>query len=148
MVDLPDAFPKNNELVAPGVNELDANWLKKNFSGKQRAEAFRMFANRPVANIGDDFYYMSNLGLEYYLPVVLDYLKSPCSKGDLDFVSCTTNALADRQLHDQHHLSDVSKQLIFNIAEYIKSDLAKFDISPGQFTKQLEAMQKGGDPST
>jgi hypothetical protein len=66
-----DTPPTDDELAAPGTYEEDADWLKKNFSGKSRAEAVRMFEQRAAANIAEDFLFMSHKGLRYYLPTAL-----------------------------------------------------------------------------
>jgi hypothetical protein len=120
-----DAPPKDDELVAPDTYEGDAHWLKKNFSGKTRAQAIRMFELRAAANIADDYLWMSHIGLAYYLPAALSYLKSPTSERDDGFLDWITTALSVRCETDDHLPAEIRK-VIGDIADYLKGHLQKF----------------------
>ena len=121
----PDAPPPDDELVAPDTYEGDADWLRKNFSGKTQAEAIRMFEQRSAANIAEDYLFMSHKGLAYYLPAALAYLKSETSAGDGDFVDWITTALGIRREYDALLPPD-ALLLIREIALYLKFNLQKF----------------------
>lgn len=139
--------PGEDEIAAPDADELDADWLKKNFLGKTRTEAIRMFEGRAAANFADDYLFMSHRGLAYYLPAALLYLKSEASKGDGDFLGCLTSALSIRREHDALLPADVLA-LIREIALYLKFNLSKFsgcghpDHAPREYDDRLDVMAK------
>jgi hypothetical protein len=145
-----DAPPKDDELVAPDTYEGDASWLKKNFAGKTRAEAIRMFEQRAAANLAGDFLFMSHKGLAYYLPAALFYIQSPASKGDGDFEDWITTALSIRREHDEH-IPMETRQLIRDIAYSLTGLPHKFCPCenpedplhiPNEYADRLEAMAK------
>jgi hypothetical protein len=142
-----DPPPKDDELVAPDTYEGDASWLKKNFAGKTRAEAIRMFEQRAAANIADDYLWMSHIGLAYYLPAALSYLKSPTSEGDDGFLDWITTALSVRCENDDQLPAEI-RQVIRDIADHLKGQLHKFtsckhpEHVPIEYLSRLEAMSK------
>jgi hypothetical protein len=142
-----DAPPKDDELVAPDTYEGDASWLKKNFAGKTRAEAVRMFEQRTAANLPGDYLFMSHKGLSYYLPSALVYLESPASKGDGDFLDWITTSLSIRRKHDEF-LPAETRQLIRDIASFVKGHQQKFCCcedpahAHNEYDDRLEAMSK------
>ena len=120
-----DTPPTDDELVAPDAFSGDGDCLKQNFSGKTRAEAIHMFEQRSAANIADDYLWMSHIGLAYYLPAALSYLKSPTSEGDDGFLDWITTALSVRCETDDHLPTEI-RQVIRDIADYLKGQLHKF----------------------
>jgi hypothetical protein len=120
-----DIPPTDDELVDPFADALDGDLLKKYFSGKTRDEAIRMFEQRAEANTADFYLFMSPVGLAYYLPAALAYLKSPASEGDDGFFDWIITALSVRCETDEHLPTEI-RQMIHDIADYLKAHLKKF----------------------
>jgi hypothetical protein len=151
LIDTPDELPRpsDDELVAPDTYEGDAELLKRNFSGKSVIEAIRMFEQRTPANIAEDFLFMSHKALAYYLPAALAYLTGPSSEGDGEFLDWVTAALSIRRERDRL-LPAEAKQLIREIARYVKEHLQKFSCCKdpahelGEYMSRLESMSESG----
>src|SRR6266511_4509203 len=79
-----DHPPTVEELVGckPPVTGLDEGYVVEHFAGKTQAEAIREYQSQG-AFLAEDFAYMAAVGLRYYLPPALEYLRS---SGDGDFV--------------------------------------------------------------
>ena len=141
--------PKEDELAAPDADELDADWLKKTFSGKLRAEAVRMFEQRVAANLAGDYLFMSHKALAYYLPAALAYLKSPASDKDGDFLDWITSALSIRCRTDGSLPPEVQLR-VREIALFLREHLTKFSCcgdpahAPVHYADRLESMAGPG----
>jgi hypothetical protein len=75
--------PDAAALVGPPPVGLDEEYVLKNFLGKEQAQARAMF--REASNVADDFAWMTEAGLRYYIPPVLEYLESDESSHACEF---------------------------------------------------------------
>ncbi len=107
---------------------LDEDWAKKNFLGKTVADARQMFRADDRHSYTEDFTYLSDLAVRYYLPAVLDYVASEDSVDDFQFVGGIALSLSQR-LKDKS-LAAPTKSLAQEFARLVLSNLEKYDFEP------------------
>jgi hypothetical protein len=119
----PDATALVGQLPA-GLDQygLDEACVLKNFLGKDQPQARAMF--RDGDYLTEDFAYMAEEGLRYYLPPALDYLQSDESAGAwfAHGLLCSLSIQAGYGL--ARDLRDLAKQ----IADYVDANRSKFDL--------------------
>jgi len=75
---------------------LDEQYAKKNFLGKTLDDAFEMFCEGNNHIYPEDFQYLSDLAVRYYLPAAIKYAESDNSKGEYLFIGWMGSSLAFR----------------------------------------------------
>lgn len=106
-------------------SSLDGDWAKKNFLGKTHDDVRAMFRADNNHCYTEDFTYLSDLAVGYYLPVAIEYAASNDSAGDDLFIGGIATSLACQLEHNG--FSDETKQLSQTFAKLVLSDLAKYD---------------------
>ncbi len=121
-----ESLPTRQDLVGEPPYTLDEHNVLRNFLGKTREEVRTMF---PAASyLTEDFMWMAEAGLNYFLPSALDYLQSPDSDRDFDFAAGLLCSLAYQI--ETHRLAHKLVELIKSIAGYVKAHQDKFAINP------------------
>ncbi len=116
--------PDSLALVGPPPIGLDQKCVLKNFLGKNQAQAKAMFRESSI--VADDFAWMTEAGVRYYIIPALEYLESDESSRDWEFANfllCSLYIQADR--------ADASPEIlamIKRVADYLDANHAKFDI--------------------
>lgn len=116
---------EKNIVDGPG---LDEDWAKKNFLGKTIEDASLMFRAGNNHCYTEDFTYLSDLAVRYYLPAVIEYAASDDSRGDYLFIGGIALSLGSRQ-----NFSNETKNLAQNFARLILADLEKYDLDDDLF---------------
>src|SRR5438128_2553652 len=116
--------PDETALVGPSPVGLDEQSVLKNFLGRSQAQARAMF--QESSYVADDFAWMAQAGLRYYLPPALEYLESDESSHDWEFANFLLCSLYI-QVGTMGVAQDVL-DLIRRIADYLDAHRTKFDI--------------------
>jgi hypothetical protein len=135
--------PSADELTGTPPRMLDEEVLLKNFLGKTDNNALQMFQQNPA--VTEDFAYMRPSGLLYYLPAVLTYLKSAESSANWEFASGLLCALSIQ--FGIHKVGGPALSLMQQIAEYCRSNRAKFDFDDQDLTSDYMVTILGADSS-
>ncbi|MEM6473957.1 MAG: hypothetical protein AAF802_30680 [Planctomycetota bacterium] len=104
---------------------LDEDWAKKNFLAKTHDDVRAMFRADKNLCYTEDFTYLSDLAVRYYLPVAIEYASSTDSAGDYLFIGGIATSLACQLEHNR--FSDETKRIAQEFAKLVLSDLAKYD---------------------
>src|SRR2546425_731365 len=123
--------PDATALVGPlpvGVDKygLDEACVLRNFLGKDQAQARAMF--RGAQHLTEDFMWMAEGGLRYYLPPALEYLESDESAGDW----FAHGLLCSLSVQAEWGLPPDLLDLVRRISEYVDVNRSKFDIGPDE----------------
>ena len=105
---------------------LDEDCAKRNWLGRSLSQAFEMFSSSRNHCYTEDFMYLSDLAVRYYLPPAIDYAASDRSLGDYLFVGGMAVSLAFRL--EQHGLSPETVLLARSFAKVVLTDLAKYSL--------------------
>ena len=116
---------------------LDEQHVLKNFLGKNQTEAIEICKNLAVT---ENFSYMAEAGLTYYLPAAASYLLSPDAKEDWEFshgLMCSLSCQIQ-----SGSLNGSAIPLIKEIAEYCNRNRDKFEIGDDDlFDEYLAAIR-------
>jgi len=139
---MPKRPPTKTQLVGEEPLGLDHESVVEHFLGLTQDDARAMFPGR-MHYLTEDFMWMAPCGLAYYLPPVLDYLKSDEGKEDGDAahgILCSLSA----QIELSSPLSAEIVALGKEICAYIKQHGKRYGISPGEelFAKYVSIMEK------
>ncbi len=97
--------------------DLDGQWAEKNFSGKTIDEITELLKEDSL-KYQEDFMWMGPKAFEFYLPAVFNYISSPFSEGDIDFISCMLGNFSFRLKNEGKNLKS-ALPVINNIVNYI-----------------------------
>jgi hypothetical protein len=114
---------ETNIVDGPG---LDEQWAKKNWLGKSLADAKGMFSSDSNHCYTEDFMYLSDLAVRYYLPAAIDYARSDQAAHDAVFVGGMAVSLARRL--ELQSLRPETAALAQEFARVVLSDLGKYDL--------------------
>jgi hypothetical protein len=126
------ASPTAKELIGGNGDSSDPDdrCVVAHFLGLTQGEARVAMEVEGIA-LADDFAYMADAGLRYYLPAAFDYLQSEQSKNNFEFclyLLCSLRIVIRR--NNPAPAQDVAA-LIHEIARYCSSCPEKFDSNPG-----------------
>jgi hypothetical protein len=129
----PDAAALVGPLSAGLEYGLDEACVLKNFLGKDQAQARAMF--RGAEYLAEDFMWMAEEGLRYYLPPALEHLQSEESARSwfAHSLLCSTSVQAEWGL--PHDLLDLVKR----IADYVDANRSKFDLGSDEEEELLRS---------
>jgi hypothetical protein len=116
----PDA---SNIVDGPG---LDEDWAKNNWLGKSLTDAFQMFSSSMNHCYTEDFMYLSDLAVRYYLPAAVEYAASERSVGDYLFIGGMATSLALRI--EQGTLQPETIALAREYATAVLANLTKYNL--------------------
>lgn len=120
--------PDKVQLVGPGPLALDHQCVLEHFLGLNQDDARRFYVGR-MHFLAEDFMWMAPAGLRYYLPPVLEYLKSEEGKEDGDAAHGILCSLSTQiQLHSPLPPDIVA--LSQEICACVKQHCKRFRISP------------------
>ncbi len=114
---------ETNIVDGPG---LDEDHAKSNWLGKSLDDAFAMFSADWNHCYTEDFMYLSDVAVRYYLPAAIAYAASDRSIGDYLFMGFMGSALAFRL--EEHSLLPETVELARKFAVVVLSSLAKYDL--------------------
>jgi hypothetical protein len=122
--------PSKMQLVGEEPLGLDHECVVEHFLGLTQDEARKMFPGR-MHSLTEDFMWMAPSGLAYYLPPVLDYLKSEEGKMDGDAAHGILCSLST-QIELSSPLPTEVVALSKEICAYIKQHCKRYGISPDE----------------
>ena len=128
--------PSDGDLVGEGPLGPDDYAVLDHFKGKSQAEFSKMLESATGVP-AEDFMWMRDPGLLYYLPCVLQYVSSPQSAGNYAFASGVVSALAFQASHSA--LSPETLRVALDIVDTCHRHASKFDIdgSDSEFLRDV-----------
>lgn len=102
-----------------------------------------MFESQP--SCAEDFMWMAPVGVAYYLEPAIEYLQSDAADGDWEFCTYLPGGLVFH-LTESNDLENSVRVRIKELADYIRSNSAKFRIEPDDpvpgYLDQIDAAGK------
>jgi hypothetical protein len=107
-------------------DDLDGQYAEEHFYGKSCGEAASLFKENSIY-YADDLMWMGPVAFCYYLPALIEYLKSQEAIGDSDAVNTLYGILTHRLEYDRQEINPAIGQ-IAEAVQYLLMNWSKYDI--------------------
>ena len=120
-------------------NSLDEITARDHFLDKTIEEAEELFRENSAV-YQEDLMWMGPRAFHYYLPAVINYLKSEHAAGDDHLIHCLHEIIRFRS--EQEGLSSLATDPVLELVDYVIDSYAKFDVDAVAYGDVLGKYEK------